>query len=392
MSLPFVLERLRQRPHAAVTLDTPIPVADLPTPALVLNRPALLRNIERMAAFLGSHGKGFRPHAKTHKCPLICHEQLAAGAVGVCVAKVGEAAAHIAAGVEPVLITSPVTTASKAAVVAELSSQTPHLQIVVDSAEGLDVMASALASSDGDHEIGVLIDLDVAMGRTGSRGADAALALHEKISMHPQLRFDGVQHYAGHVMHVAGFAARRDKSLSLWGKLRDDVLSALAARSLDCQVVTGAGTGTYNIDVEVPELTDLQVGSYIFMDEEYRLIGASDAERFEDFEVSLKVACTAISQPRSGTITVDGGYKAFASDSVAPVTDDFPGVKFHFAGDEHGVLALGEGQQELRLGQVVEFVTPHCDPTVNLHDYYWIQEEDGLIHACWPITARGASW
>ncbi len=389
MSIPLVLEQLRSRSHEAVMLEEPVPTSELPTPALLLNRPALERNISAMATYLESHGKGFRPHAKTHKCPLICQRQIAAGAVGICVAKVGEAVAHAAAGIESILITSPVTTAPKAAVIADLARQISGLSVVVDSMAGVDVLAAQL---DASSPVAVLIDLDVAMGRTGARGLDKVLALHERIVAHPMMRFAGVQHYAGHLMHVEGFDRRREKSLSLWSRLRDEVLTGLAERGIECAVVTGAGTGTYNIDVEVPELTDLQVGSYIFMDEEYRLIGGRESERFDDFEVSLNVACTTISQPRNGAITVDGGYKAFASDSVAPVTDALPDVKFHFAGDEHGVLALPDGEQELRLGQILQFVTPHCDPTVNLHDYYWVQEEDNLVHSCWPITARGASW
>ncbi len=389
MSIPFVLEQLRSRSHEAVMLEEPLAPGELPTPALLLNRPALERNIRAMATYLESQGKGFRPHAKTHKCPLICQRQIAAGAVGICVAKVGEAVAHAAAGIESILITSPVTTAPKAAVIADLARQISGLSVVVDSMAGVDVLAAQL---DASNPVAVLIDLDVSMGRTGARGLDKVLALHERIVAHPLMRFAGVQHYAGHLMHIEGFDKRREKSLSLWSRLRDEVLTGLAERGIECAVVTGAGTGTYNIDVEVPELTDLQVGSYIFMDEEYRLIGGRESERFDDFEVSLNVACTTISQPRNGAITVDGGYKAFASDSVAPVTDALPDVKFHFAGDEHGVLALPDGEQELRLGQIVQFVTPHCDPTVNLHDYYWVQEEDNLVHSCWPITARGASW
>ena len=128
------------------------------------------------------------------------------------------------------------------------------------------------------------------------------------------------------------------------------------------------------------------------MDEEYRQVETAQQTRFEDFEVALTVACSTISQPRQGAMTVDGGYKAFASDSVAPVSDELAQVTFHFAGDEHGVLVLPAGEQGLRLGQVVQFVTPHCDPTVNLHDYYWVQEADGMIHSCWPITARGCAW
>lgn len=388
MKLPFILERIQQRPHQAIELDEPLCIDELPTPALVLRRSALQRNIATMAQFLGSHNKGFRPHAKTHKCPLICHEQLAAGAVGVCVAKVGEAAAMIAGGVQDILITSPITTPLKANIVGELAKQAAGLHLVVDSQYGLDVLQGALPQ---ETRLGVLIDLDVSMGRTGTRDVELVAQLIESVDADPRLNFAGVQHYAGHVMHIKEFATRRDKSLALWQKISES-LEFLSQRGIRCDVVTGAGTGTYNIDVAVPAITDLQVGSYILMDEEYRQIASADADRFEDFEVSLSVACATISQPRAGTITVDGGYKAFASDSVAPVTDQIPNSQFHFAGDEHGVLVLPEGEQELRLGQVLQFVAPHCDPTVNLHDYYWVQEDDDLIHECWPITGRGCVW
>jgi D-serine deaminase-like pyridoxal phosphate-dependent protein len=388
MSLSFVLEQVRARSPAAVMLADPLPVAELPTPALVLNRPALQRNIAKMSGFLAEHGKGFRPHAKTHKCPLICAEQINAGAVGVCVAKVGEAAAQIAGGVQQVLITSPVTTASKAAVVGELATVADDLSIVVDSTAGLQVMQQHLPQQ---ANLGILIDLDIAMGRTGTRSVEKAAQLIDAVAADPRMTFKGIQHYAGHLMHLADFNERRAKSHELWQKVAE-LVAELASRGMHCDIVTGAGTGTYNIDVEVPILSDLQVGSYIFMDEEYRRVNSADGDRFNDFEVSLTVACTTISQPRRGTMTVDGGYKAFASDSVAPVSDELAGVEFHFAGDEHGVLVLPEGEQALRLGQVLQFVTPHCDPTVNLHDYYWVQEADGLIHSVWPITARGCAW
>ena len=147
MSVSYVLDQVRARPYEAVPLADPVEVAELPTPALVLNRPALARNIDKMAAYLSSKGKGFRPHAKTHKCPLICAEQLAAGAVGVCVAKVGEAAAQIAGGVQQVLITSPVTTPAKARIVGELALAASDLNIVVDSAAGLNVLQQNLPPS-----------------------------------------------------------------------------------------------------------------------------------------------------------------------------------------------------------------------------------------------------
>ncbi|MEM9621804.1 MAG: DSD1 family PLP-dependent enzyme [Pseudomonadota bacterium] len=392
MALPAAMAvnmtQLRQRPNKPLQLDTGLPLEQLPTPALVINKPALQRNIATMASYLGQHGKGFRPHAKTHKCPLIAALQLQAGAEGICVAKVSEAVVMVEAGIEPLLITSPITTAAKAEVVGALAQRTTQLQIVVDSLAGLAALEAALPT---DAQLGILIDLDINMGRTGVRDDGLVLSLLERLAANPQLNFVGFQHYAGHVMHVQGYSERRDKSLALWAQV-EERLASLAAAGVTPKVVTGCGTGTYNIDVEVDAVTDLQVGSYIFMDEEYRLIGGIGQERFEDFEVSLTVACTTISAPTAKTITVDGGYKALASDTVAPVCDDLPGVKFRFAGDEHGVLIKPEGEQSLQLGQLVQVVTPHCDPTVNLHDYYWMQEEDGLVHSAWPISARGCSW
>jgi D-serine deaminase-like pyridoxal phosphate-dependent protein len=381
-----VLDELTSRPTEPLPLSVPVEINDLPTPALLLDEAALERNIEKMAAFLSSRGKGFRPHAKTHKCPEIARRQLAAGAAGICAAKVSEAAVLINAGIEDVLITSAIVSPTKAAVVADLARR-GNVDIVVDSLEGLKVLNDVLEVGD---RLGVLIDLDIEMGRTGTRSDEVMLDLAEKISASEHLQFRGVQHYAGHLMHIEGFNARRDRSLGLWDKIAARV-QRLEAAGFPCEVVTGCGTGTFNIDSEVEVITDLQVGSYIFMDQEYRLIGGQDSELFDDFEVSLTIATTAISQPMEVAVTVDGGYKAFASDTVNPEPLDLAGSRFRFGGDEHGILIFAKGTQQPIIGSVQRFITPHCDPTVNLHDAYWVMRDD-KIHERWPISARGCSW
>jgi D-serine deaminase-like pyridoxal phosphate-dependent protein len=386
--MPYTLatQNLLARQWRAVALEQPVPIESLPTPALLLDEEAFERNVERMATYLGGKAKGFRPHAKTHKCPLIAKRQLAAGAVGVCAAKVSEALVLISAGVGPVLITSAITTPDKARVVADLADR-GQLSIVVDGELSLHVLEQAMT---GTAELGVLVDVDVDMGRTGTRDGAEVLRLAERISAHPQLRFDGIQHYAGHLMHVEGYQLRRDRSLALWDKVAK-VVGDLTDRGFAPDIVTGAGTGTYNIDCDVPFVTDLQVGSYIFMDQEYRLIGAQHGELFDDFEVALSVAATAISQPLPQAITVDAGYKAFASDSVNPEPVSLAGARFRFGGDEHGIVILADGTQAAALGEVQQFITPHCDPTVNLYDYYWVHRA-GQAHSIWPISARGCSW
>jgi D-serine deaminase-like pyridoxal phosphate-dependent protein len=368
-------------------LEHPVPLEELPTPVLLLDEAGLMRNIDKMARFLRARGKGFRPHAKTHKCPEIARRQMAAGAVGICAAKVSEAFVLIHSGIESVLITSAIMSPAKAELVAELSRKA-RLDVVVDCMAGLAVLEAAL--SEGDN-LGVLIDLDVEMGRTGTRSDDEALALAERITASPNMTFRGIQHYAGHLMHIEGFESRRDRSLSLWETVSGRI-ERLRDAGFPPDVVTGCGTGTFNIDCEVDMVTDLQVGSYVFMDQEYRLIGGEGGDLFDDFDVTLTVATTAISQPMGDrAVTVDGGYKVFASDSVNPEPLDLAGSRFRFGGDEHGILLLDKGSQQPTLGSVQRFITPHCDPTVNLHDVYWVHDED-QVYSRWPISARGCSW
>lgn len=386
-SLQAALAQVTARPWQAVPLESPLPVEALPTPALVVDLDVLDRNLARMGDFLGARGKGFRPHAKTHKCPLIAARQLEAGAVGICAAKVSEAAVMVNAGIDRVLITSPVVSADKVALIIDLAARAAVLDVAVDSDEGLSALRSA---AQPEAPVGVLVDVDVAMGRTGTRELDTVLRLAETAAAADGLTFRGLQHYAGHLMHVKGHDRRREKSLRLWETV-SNMVRELTDRGLAPEVVTGGGTGTYDIDCDVPEITDLQVGSYIFMDQEYRLVGGREGDWFDDFEVSLQVAVTAISAPMAGAVTVDGGYKAFASDTVNPEPLGLPDTEFRFAGDEHGVLLMHTPIQEPLLGTVQRFITPHCDPTVNLYDWYWICR-DGLVTEMWPVAARGCSW
>lgn len=383
---------LANRPLTPVALDAPVPLNDVPTPALLLDEDALTRNIARMADFLGARGKGFRPHAKTHKCPEVAARQLAAGAVGVCAAKISEAIVLARAGIRPILITSPVTTRQKADLVTALIAGGAKVQLVVDSLMGASVLDESAKARGVSVE--VLIDLDPRLGRTGVREQADVLKLADWLRSSRRaggaLEFVGVQHYAGQVMHIAGHEARREKSLICW-KSAVAICNALRDAGHTLRIITGCGTGTYDIDCDVAEVTDLQVGSYVFMDQQYIDVGGRSGPRLDDFEVSLTVATTAISQPVSGMITVDCGFKGFASESIPPTAIDLPDAKYRFAGDEHGMLILGQGAQEPLLGKRINFVTPHCDPTVNLYDYYWVHR-DGYVHALWPVSARGCSW
>jgi D-serine deaminase-like pyridoxal phosphate-dependent protein len=382
------MESSRERSLAAkIALERPLALADVPTPALLVDEAALERNLARMAAHARARGVGLRPHVKTHKCPILAKRQLALGALGVCAAKVSEAEVMVDAGIDRVLITSPLASPDKYARVVALARRAPGLQVVVDApgaVRGFEAAAAAAGVT-----LGVLIDLDTGTRRTGIQPGEPALGLAREIAAARHLRFDGLQAYSGHVMHVVGREERKKKSLeSLAGAL--DTRALLERNDIPVKTLTGGGTGTYDIDCDVG-LTDLQVGSYLFMDVQYRMIGDADGEVFDAFEPSLSVLATAISQPVPQLITIDAGFKAFAHEPEAkPQFKDRTGISYFYGGDEHGICAFAGGEPSLALGEKAELLVSHCDPTVNLYDVYHVVR-DGLVRELWPIAARGKS-
>ena len=374
--------------HTPVKLEAPLRVDDIPTPALLVDIVALDANLRRGMDFLKSKGVGLRPHTKTHKCPIIAKKQIELGAIGVCAAKVSEAEVMIDAGVEDVLITSPVVTKEKIDRVIALAKKSRGLQIVVDHIRNADDF-NAAAEAAG-VKLRVLIALDTGTSRVGIAPGDSALELLGHISKNcKSLQFDGVQAYAGHVMHVKGHESRATRSRKSLEKCLD-TKSKMERAGYEVRTFTGGGTGTYDIDSADGGMTDMQLGSYIFMDVQYRVIGDSGGEVFDDFDPSLFVLTTAISQPVPGRITVDAGYKAMAAESVKPEFHDIQGLSYNFGGDEHGICRIKDPSREVRVGDKYHLLVSHCDPTVNLYDYYY-PVRDGVVEELWPISARGKS-
>lgn len=375
------------RPVEPIILDDPIPLEELQTPALIIDLDVFDANLARMQSYLGQQGIALRAHTKMHKCPIIARKQIEGGASGVCTAKISEAEVMCTAGVEDVLVTSPITTLDKVNRFVETRRNHPGLKIVVDSVDSANLLAKVAGLED--LVVDVFVDLDPGMGRTGIETGDKALQLVRHIGESKSLNFSGLQMYAGNCMHIEGFSERKQKYAYIMKK-GIDTLALLDEAGIVVPVVSGGGTGTYNMEPDLGLINELQAGSYAFMDIEYRDIGGVDSPRFLDFGVSLYVLVTAISQPQSRLITVDGGFKSFASDKMAPEFRDVEGVTFHWGGDEHGIVQLNNPSHEIRLGKKLPMLTPHCDPTVNLHDFYF-PYRDGLVHEIWPITARGFS-
>ncbi|HSZ73681.1 MAG TPA: DSD1 family PLP-dependent enzyme [Rhizomicrobium sp.] len=360
------------------------------TPALVIDLDVLERNIARMGSHAKARGIGLRPHAKSHKCLEIAERQIAAGAMGICVAKLGEAEA-LSAGDEiaSILVTSPVVTDAGIARLVALNENVKSLIAVCDDAE-IAAQLNEAARATG-KPLKILIDIDPGMGRTGIRPGDDAMALVEQIAQSNGLEYAGLQCYAGHVQHMESPNERRAQSLAALdelAKFRD----ALAARGLSPQIISGGGTGTFDIDPDACVLNELQVGSYIFMDRQYNDVWTKPGET-PPFETSLFVQTTVISAHRDGLATTDAGLKAFATDAATPqiVRGAPEGASYFFYGDEQGGVIYAPDGRQLRPKDVLSCVVPHCDPTVNLYDCYHVVRGETL-EFIWPIEARGRSF
>jgi D-serine deaminase-like pyridoxal phosphate-dependent protein len=354
-----------------------LPRSDLPTPALIVDRAALDRNIAAMAAFANAQGVALRPHAKTHKSGAIARRQIAAGAAGICCAKLAEAEALADDGVGDIHLTSPVVAAKAIERLAALHARIA-LSVVVDHPDNARALGAAV------NGLTVFIDVDPGSHRTGVTSAAAAVALARAIAATGTLRLGGVQYYCGSHQHIASLAERRTAIEERTAYLRT-VLDALEEAGFAIPVVTGGGTGTFAIDAALGVFTELQVGSYVFLDREYvdcELAGPR-------FEPALFVDATVVSANTPDMVTIDAGLKAFATDAGVPVVlGGAPTAsRYAFTGDEHGAL-FGAGLPGL--GARVTLMPPHCDPTVNLYDRYQVIEGDRLVDV-WPVTARGRS-
>jgi D-serine deaminase-like pyridoxal phosphate-dependent protein len=363
--------------------------ADLNTPVLVVDLDALTRNIARMAEHARAHDLKLRPHSKTHKSPEIARRQLAAGAVGVCCAKIGEAEAMAENGVVTGLhITSPVVSPQAIARLIALNARTEDLMCVVDSVDN--VRAIGAEAAKGDKPMALIIDLDPGLHRTGVTSPQAAVEVFEAIRAEPALTYAGLQCYCGAEQHIETFAARRDAMERKAERVRA-AIAALTAAGGAPAIVTGGGTGTHRIDPMLGVYTELQVGSYVFLDSQYLACELGEDGQPTAFETSLMVDARVVSANTPGMVTLDAGIKAFATDAGPPlVLAGAPeGSRYAFMGDEHGALILPQGET-LPLGAVVTLAAPHCDPTVNLYDTLHVVRGETL-KALWPVSGRGRS-
>ena len=360
--------------------------ADLPTPALLVDLDLLDANIAAMAGHCRREGCRIRPHAKTHKCPEIARRQVSAGARGISTATVPEAEAMVLAGLPGVLLTSPIVEPGKIARMVALARGGGEVLLAVG--HPLEVALLAGAAEAARVRIDVLVDLDVGDRRFGIAPGPPALELAREIGRHGSLRIVGVQAYLGSAAHVPGYEARRATSLGAMGRAVE-TFELLRRSGFDVGFLSCASTGTYNIDSALPVPVELQCGSYVFMDGDYRAIGGrGDDAAYDDFRRSLTVLSTVVSASHADRVTVDAGTKSFASDvSLLPEARGRPGLAYQFHGDEFGRITAAPGVDLPRIGERVEFYANHCDPTANLYDRIHATRGD-LVVDVWPIAAR----
>ncbi len=376
--------------HGRLAMSTAAPArrnqADLPTPALLLDLDLFEANLKIVADQCRGTGCGFRPHAKTHKCPEIGKRQVKAGALGISVATVPEAEAMAGAGIRGVLLTSPIVEAGKIARMVALAKNGSEVMLAVGHARELELLGEAAEAAR--TAIDVLIDLDVGDRRTGTVPGQPALELARLASRSKWLRVRGVQAYAGHASHTVGFEAREKTSRDAMGKAVE-TRELLTKAGIDAAILSGGSTGTYNIDSTIRGVTELQVGSYVFMDLDYRRIGGKDGKtNYSDFHFSLTVLTTVVSATHPDRVSVDAGIKAFATDvAYKPEARGRPGLLYNRGGDEFGILTVEGSAAMPKLGDRLEFYVPHCDPTVNLYDRIHACRGD-QVEAVWPIAAR----
>jgi D-serine deaminase-like pyridoxal phosphate-dependent protein len=364
--------------------------ADVDTPALVIDLDAFERNLQRMAEFVSKAGVKLRAHAKTHKSPIIAKKQIALGAVGVCCQKVSEAEVMVEGGVADVLVSNEVAGAAKLERLAALA-QRATVGVCVDDPSGVAEIEAAAAKAG--TTLDVLVEIDVGAGRCGMAPGAPAARVAERIAGSPHLRFAGLQAYHGSAQHVREASARRDQ-IARAVALVAETLDALRAAGLEARIVGGGGTGTYENEAASRVYNELQCGSYVFMDADYARNKRADGGMFDAYEHALFVCATAMSAPAPERVVLDAGLKAFAVDSGMPLPWKLPGAVYHRPSDEHGILDLTGASTRPGRGDKVLLVPGHCDPTVNLHDWYVGVRGFGTpaahVECLWPVAARGA--
>ncbi|KAJ5175386.1 uncharacterized protein N7482_001263 [Penicillium canariense] len=355
-------------------------VADIDTPSMIVDLDLMEANIKKLMDKLLPTGLDVRPHLKTTKSAILAGKLAKAGAKGGCVTKVSEAEVIAAAGFDDLHITCPIIGPAKIRRLVELFRKYRKVRIVVDSEFGASAVNDALAQSGIDEPIATLIDLDVGLHRTGVKPGEPAMALVKHVGGLKHLKIVGVQGYEGHLQHLHDFEDRKSQCLESM-RILTSTAESFRQAGYNIEVVTTGGTGTAEFCASVPGVTELQPGSFIFMDTDYRnAVGTF-------YSNSLTILSTVVSKQGPRAVTIDAGLKSLTTDSGMAECKD-PRYKYNEFGDEQGSLMWQENTPDLSVGDRLEIIPSHIDPTINLHDVYYAHRR-GVIEEIWPVDSRG---
>lgn len=363
--------------------------ADIQTPCLVLDLDALERNIVKMGDYAKAHGMRHRVHGKMHKSVDVAKlQERLGGAVGVCCQKVSEAEVFARGGIKDVLVSNQVRDPQKIDRLARLPKLGARTIVCVDDLANVADL-SAAAQKHG-TELEVFIEIDCGAGRCGVTTTDAVIEIAKAVEAADNLKFTGIQAYQGAMQHIDSYEGRKEK-LDIAIAMVKDAVDGLKAEGIECELVSGGGTGSYYFESNSGVYNELQCGSYAFMDADYGRILDKDGKRIDqgEWENAFFILTSVMSHAKADKAIVDAGLKAQSVDSGLPVVFGRSDVEYIKCSDEHGVVADPEGV--LKVNDKLRLVPGHCDPTANVHDWY-VGVRGGKVETLWPVSARGKAY
>ncbi len=349
----------------------------LDTPILLIDLDIMESNIARMADYFSKVKASLRPHTKTHKTPILAHKQIDAGAIGVTCAKLDEAEVMVSSGIKDVLIANEIISERK---IAKLVGLAKHADVMVavddpNNVENLSNTAQMMKA-----KLRILVEVNTGMNRCGVLPGKPALELARRVSRSKNLVFSGLMGYEGHTVTIPNFEERKketEKSLALLIETKD----LIERNGIEVKIVSGGGTGTYNITGQYPGITEVQAGSYIFMDTYYRNV-------LKDFDCALTILTTVISRPDNNIVIIDAGMKSVTKEFGMPEVKNIDGAKVVSLSEEHGKIDISESSVNLKPGDKIELIPSHCCTTINLHDQFYGIRND-ILESIWCISGRG---
>ncbi len=363
--------------------------SEIQTPCLILDLDALERNIKKMGDYAAAHGMRHRVHGKMHKSVDVAKlQEDLGGAVGVCCQKVSEAEVFARGGIKDILVSNQVRDPAKIDRLARLPKLGARTIVCVDDIDNVADLSAAAQRHE--TELEVFVEIDCGAGRCGVSTTEDVVAIANAVEAAPNLTFSGIQAYQGAMQHLDEYEAREEKLNAAISMVKDAVES-LQAEGINCELVSGGGTGSYYFESNSGVYNELQCGSYAFMDADYGRILDKDGKRIDqgEWENALFILTSVMSHAKSDKAICDAGLKAQSVDSGLPFIFGRNDVEYLKCSDEHGVI--GDPNGVLKVNDKLRLVPGHCDPTCNVHDWY-VGVRNGKVETLWPVSARGKAY